>query len=68
MSRSYHYDCDFFQGEGVFILKKEDENEQVKVKTFFSGIEESRKRKLSGECCLPWTKPPKHILFQLIRS
>ena len=49
MSRYYHYDCDFFQGEGVFILKKEDDNEQAKVKTFFSGTEESRKRKLSRE-------------------
>ena len=35
MSRYYDYDCDFFQGEGVFILKKEDDNEQAKVRTFF---------------------------------
>lgn len=43
MSRSYHYDCDFFQGEGVFILKKEDENEQVKVKTFFLELKKVEK-------------------------
>lgn len=46
MSRYYHYDCDFFQGEGVFILKKEEENEQVKVKTFFLEL-----KKVEKESC-----------------
>lgn len=46
MSRYYHYDCDFFQGEGVFILKKEDENEQAKVKTSFLEL-----KKVEKESC-----------------
>lgn len=46
MSCYYHYDYDFFQGEGVFILKKEDDNEQVKVKTFFLELKKVEK----GSC------------------